>query len=121
MHLNPDVNGKGTPRRSVKTKLRKISTSFLIYGKKKTMKRVCKSFFMPVFSIKRQRLSTIIKCVMDCKVPKEERGGDRRSAKSEEKKEHLRNFFRNLPCTESHYNRAKSKRVYLDASLNIKN
>ncbi|XP_045457147.1 uncharacterized protein LOC123667235 [Melitaea cinxia] len=118
--FEPQRRGKGTPRPSGKTKLRKLSTSFFLYGKKKVMKRVCKSFFMAVFSIKRQRLSTIIKCVMDGKVPKEERGGDRRSAKSQEKKEHLRNFLRNLPCSESHYNRAKSKRVYLDAGLNIK-
>ncbi|CAG4977869.1 unnamed protein product [Parnassius apollo] len=118
--FEPQRRGKGTPRPSGKTKLRKLSTSFFLYGKKKIMKRVCKSFFMAVFSIKRQRLSTIMKCVMDGKVPKEERGGDRRSAKSHEKKEHLRNFLRNLPCSESHYNRAKSKRVYLDAALNMK-
>lgn len=74
--------------------------------------------FMKTFSLKKDRLSYLAKTVFDGKIPKENRGGDRKSEKSAAKKESLREFIRKLPASESHYNRAKSRRIYLSCDLN---
>ncbi|KAG8300846.1 hypothetical protein J6590_066637 [Homalodisca vitripennis] len=47
----------------------------------------------------------------------DKRGGDRRSQKCEPKKQALRLFLCNLRGRESHYNRKKSKRIYLQSDL----
>ena len=55
----------------------------------------------------------------DGNVPVEKRGGDRKSYKSAEKKNSVRDFIRKLQGRESHYGRNKSRRIYLDPSLSI--
>lgn len=52
-------------------------------------------------------------------VPKEGRGGDRISHKTADKKNHIRSFIKRLKGRESHYNRKKSKRIYLSATISI--
>ncbi|CAH1985337.1 unnamed protein product [Acanthoscelides obtectus] len=49
----------------------------------------------------------------------ENRGGDRRSQKNVEKRKKVKAFIANLKGQESHYGRAKSKRIYLSAEYNI--
>ncbi|CAG4931516.1 unnamed protein product [Parnassius apollo] len=51
---------------------------------------------------------------------KENRGGDRKSHLSQEKKDNVRKFIGKLRGSESHYGRNKSKRIYLMAGLSIK-
>lgn len=110
---------KTTPSCSTQKKTRSLSVTYFLTGKKKKKLPVCKSFFMKVFSIKKDRLISIAKTVFEGKVPKENRGGDRKSQKSSEKKAKLREFLASLPANESHYNRNKSKRIYLSSDLNI--
>lgn len=51
------------------------------------------------------------------KSPKENRGGDKISKKSEHKKHSISKFIGELRGIESHYNRSRSQRVYLSAHL----
>lgn len=81
---------------------------------------VCKKFFLSIASgIGRTRLSNIVKKVSSSEPIEEKRGGDRKSNFTVLKKEKVREFIRSLKGTESHYNRSKSKRIYLSAELSI--
>lgn len=76
--------------------------------------------FIAVFSVNEKRLNIINRTTVRGNIPKEKRGGDRKSYKSIDKKESLRNFIKCLPARESHHNRQKSKRIYLSSDLNCK-
>lgn len=80
---------------------------------------VCKKFFMSLMRFKRTRLANITKSVFSGKAIEEHRGGDRVSFKNSEKKNSIRDFIKKLKGTESHYNRNKSKRIYLNCDLSI--
>lgn len=80
---------------------------------------VCKKFFIHLTLIKASRLNTICKLVKNGEEIKERRGGDHVSNKSIAKKNNVRNFLRNLKGSESHYNRQKSCRIYLNGELSI--
>lgn len=81
--------------------------------------QVCRSFLIAVFNVTKGRLRTVAKTINAGTVPKEKRGGDRVSNKSNIKKQNVREFLNRLPATESHYNRQKSKRIYLSSDLCI--
>lgn len=81
---------------------------------------VCKKFFLSITGVGRTRLANIIKKVHCGKAIEEQRGGDRKSRHSVEKKKQVMDFIAKLRGTESHYNRAKSKRIYLNADLSIR-
>lgn len=83
----------------------------------KQFKPVCRNFLLAALNIKKNRLITIAKTIYDGNVPKEKRGGDRKSHKSTAKKEKVKEFISSFPATESHYNRKKSCRVYLASDL----
>lgn len=73
-------------------------------------------------SITQLRKSRVIKVAQILKrggVPKESRGGDQVSHKLQPSKEEVRTFLKNLRGQESHYGRAKSKRIYLNSNLSI--
>lgn len=57
---------------------------------------------------------------MEKRNPKELRGGDTKFHKYIDKRESVQKFIADLPATESHYSREKSKRIYLAANLNVK-
>lgn len=80
---------------------------------------VCKRFFMSVLMVKSTRLRNIALKIKSGEHLTEKRGGDRKSGKSVITKEHVRQFLNKLKGKESHYNRKKSKRIYLDSSLNV--
>nr|CAI5853289.1 unnamed protein product [Callosobruchus analis] len=71
------------------------------------------------FGISLKRLHTITKNMMCGKDIKENRGGDWRSAKNLTKRNNVIQFIGKLKEKESHYNRMKSRRLYLSANLNI--
>lgn len=73
-----------------------------------------------VFPEKRLNVVNIAKTLSEGNIPKEKRGGDHVSVKSIDKKNIVREFIGKLTGRESHYNRKKSKRIYLAADLNIK-
>lgn len=74
---------------------------------------------MKVLSITKRRLEYLLKRIFNGGIPTERRDGDHRSQKCIAKKESIKKFINSFPATESHYNRSKSKRIYLDSSLNI--
>lgn len=109
-------------KRPVKTLPKKRAFSVAYYLSKKIdkkSKRVCQSFFISALGISKNRLNTVAKVIDAGNGPKEKRGGDKISHKSEEKKIKIRDFVGKLKGRESHYNRHKSKRIYLSADLSI--
>lgn len=82
-------------------------------------KRVCKKFFVAVFPISNKRLWNIANKIKAGTDVKETRGGDRKSKKSETKRSEVIKFINSLKATESHYDRKKSKRLYLPSHLSI--
>lgn len=111
------------PRRSRKlvfqsTKQNNITSKYyLIKNGKREL--VCKAYFMKVLSITKRRIEFILKRIVNGGIPSERRGGDHRSHKFIEKKESVNKFINSFPAIESHYNRSKSKRIYLNSNLNI--
>lgn len=105
-------------RQSKEIKERNATICYMLKADKTTV-RVCKPFFSAVFGVSKHRLVTVTKVLEEGGVPKEKRGGDRVSNKSVSKKEKVRQFIGNLRGKESHYNRKKSKRIYLDATLSV--
>lgn len=92
---------------------------FPISSGKNTVK-VCKIFFLHLMKFKPDRVRQIVKKLRNNKSLAENRGGDRVSYKSLLKKESVRKFIGKLKGTQSHYNRKKSKRVYLSSELSIR-
>lgn len=81
---------------------------------------VCKKHFLHLTKFSSDRVRQILKKLVSGKPFKECRGGDRVSKKSVLKKESVRIFIGNLKGNESHYNRKKSKRIYLQSDLSIR-
>lgn len=103
---------------SEKRKPRKFSCTYFVLRKKKPT-CVCKQFFQATFLIKSRRLNTIGKTLYDGNTPRENRGGDRKAAKHNGKREKVVKFLKSLHAKESHYNRQKSVRCYLSSDLSI--
>ncbi|CAG9820696.1 unnamed protein product [Phaedon cochleariae] len=99
-------------------KQRNATVAYLLKSRKTTM-RICKTFFIAVFGVTNQRIATVSKALEEGAVPKERRGGDKISHKIASKKEKVRSFIGQLRGKESHYNRSKSKRIYLSANLSV--
>lgn len=116
--IEPQRRNK-TPSRGI-AKNCKLSCSYFILSKKKKHTLVWKKFFMAVFEVKDKRLTAINNTCFKGEIPKANRGGDHRSHKTAAKKESLKQFINKLPARESHYNREKSKRIYLNSELNVR-
>lgn len=101
-------------------KNRQVSCTYYLWSRKKKAVQVCKKFFMAVFSVTEKRLRLLNQTLVKGNMPKENRGGDHRSHKTIERKEKVRQFLNGLPAKESHYNRQKSKRIYLSTELNVR-
>lgn len=110
-------------KRSTKDHPRRREFSTCYFLPKRLSKRkiqVCQVMFLNVLDIHKDRVRRVAKVCFDGNIPKEGRGGDRVSAKYTDKKGNIREFLDGLPAKESHYNRRKSKRVYLDCSLTMR-
>nr|CAH7763101.1 unnamed protein product [Callosobruchus chinensis] len=94
-----------------------VSVSDCNEGSRKRKQNITKSKKQRFISLK--RLHTITKNMMSGKDIQENRGGDRRSAKNLTKRNNVIQFIGKLKAKESHYNRKKSRRLYLPANLNI--
>lgn len=101
------------------TKPKTVTLKFFMNTKSEGMLQVCKSFFCYAMGIPKSRVLRIGKVINDGLVPNEKRGGDRKSREFANKKNNVKTFLNNLQCSESHYGRNKSKRVYLSGDLNI--
>lgn len=96
-----------------------LSTEYRLYTQSGSSYRVCQKMILKSFDISLKRLHTITKGIMSGEDIKEKRGGDHRSAQNLDKRNKVKEFIGQLKATESHYNRSKSKRLYLPANLNI--
>lgn len=106
----------------VKSKSHRISIIYNLPRPKKSIGcvPVCRNFFLDVCGVNRNRILRIARNLHEGEIFKENRGGDQISHKSAEKKERIKEFIRNLPAKESHYNRKKSCRIYLSSDLSIR-
>lgn len=81
---------------------------------------VCQTAFLNVLGISKHRLSYVMKRFTETgQVPIERRGGDRKTAKYREKLERVQMFINQLKCTESHYCRSVTRRMYPPSELSI--
>lgn len=71
--------------------------------------------FFKALGLNRGRVDILVRRLGNGDVIRENRGGDRKSKKSAHVKQKINNF----EVVESHYNRAKSKRIYLSSELNV--
>lgn len=101
-------------------KVHRFAAEYKVPVRGGTQIKVCKQFFLHVTKASSDRVRQIIKKLNSGAHFVENRGGDRVSQKSVAKKESVRQFLGNLRGTESHYNRKKSKRIYLQSDLSIK-
>lgn len=103
-----------------KLKKRNSTVSYFIkVGDNNRAKRVCQKFFLAAVGVSKHRIITVSSFLSEGQIPRERRGGDRISKKSESKKEEVCQFIGKLRGRESHYNRKKSKRIYLSPELSI--
>jgi len=115
------------PRRAVENKLQKPGGAHTFYATyflpSKVLGKVpvCQNFFLSVVtSVGQTRLENIARKVHASKPIEDKRGGDRKSHRSLPRKGIVREFIRNLRGTESHYNRKKSRRIYLRCDLSVR-
>lgn len=82
--------------------------------------KVCQKTFLDTLNISKFRVQRLCrKAFLTGASPKEVRGGDHRSHKSEEKLAAIKRFIESIKTIESHYCRGKSKRQYLPSHLSI--
>ncbi|BES91839.1 transposon protein [Nesidiocoris tenuis] len=100
---------------------RNVSVSyFMKTSDSNKMVQVCKGFFCFAFGISSHRVLAVGKRISTGSLPKEKRGGDHKSYRFTKQREAVREFIRKLKCTESHYGRNKSARVYLPAGTSVR-
>lgn len=90
-------------------------------GKRIILKKVCQKAITTVLGISRDRIQRICKNhLTTMSLPKERRGGDRRTNQYAERKESVMSFIKELKSVESHYVRGRSTVQYLSSDLSIK-
>lgn len=80
---------------------------------------VCAAFFGSVFEMKTRRLITIARGVFTGVGHTEMRGGKREHPDFQRKKAEVKAFISSLRVNESHYSRARTKRLYLSSELSV--
>ncbi|KAG5866611.1 hypothetical protein JTB14_035088 [Gonioctena quinquepunctata] len=81
---------------------------------------VCQSAFLNILMITKHRLSHVMKNFATTgQAPVEQRGGDRKTPKFENKKLAVQNFINKFKGIESHYCRSTTRRLYLSSDLSI--
>ncbi|CAH2101311.1 unnamed protein product [Euphydryas editha] len=120
------VKGIKTKRRRPRSesrnyKPRGLQLKYMIYCRSQVqMMQVCQKAFLQVLQIKRYRVENVIKNYhLHGKFPIEKRGGDRMSHKFKDKKENVIKFIKTFKCSEAHYCRGNSRRMYLPSELSI--
>lgn len=116
----PACLGLGLPAPDSKKKPHTVSTSYRFPTLQGLQILVCKTFFLHIIKFSADRVRQILKKLKLGKDFVENRGGDRVSEKSILKKNAVRKFIGNLRGVESHYNRKKSKRIYLPSDYSIR-
>lgn len=110
-------------RRPVKEapKKREVNVSYFLKSlHHKHPLKVCHSFFVKALGLSPRRVNRVANLINNGEVPIEKRGGDKRSQNSSDRIQSVKQFIGHLKGKESHYNRSKSKKIYLDSSLSIR-
>lgn len=107
------------PKRNLRN-IQNVRIKYILWNEGQTASyKVCQKFFLAALHVSQRRVITIAKnLINDCGVV-EKRGGDHRSHRFNEKRTTVTEFIGKLKGTEAHYNRNKSKRIYLSSALNI--
>lgn len=102
-------------------KPRDMQRMYRIYCRsQKKMVFICQKAFLQILHIKRYRIENVVNnYYLKGKFPKENRGGDHKSHKYADKKRSVISFIKKYKCTEAHYCRGNSKRMYLPSELSI--
>lgn len=80
--------------------------------------RVCKQAFLKISGLSTERIEgTVRNFVVNGKLPKERRRGNRVGNKFEEIKLSIATFIESLKCAESHYCRGQTSRLYLPCDM----
>lgn len=110
-------------RRSSKKEAKKkntVSVKYRIRNKGGQILPVCAATFQAISGMSKDRLSHLAcRYHVSGKIPVENRGGDRTTAKDKEVTEAIKNDIKMYKCRESHYSRNKSRRGYLPSELSI--
>lgn len=72
-----------------------------------------------MFSVSQRRVNTIAQKMQSGSGIVDNRGGDKRSSKNVDQFQNVKKFIASLKGHESHYGRAKSRRIYLSSEYNI--
>lgn len=96
-----------------------VSVKYTLYTELRKKYRVCQNMFLATFGVTQKRVQKIAKLKLHGEEIKENRGGDHKSHKYDSRRKSVRQFVGSLKASESHYNRAKSKRLYLKSDMNI--
>lgn len=101
-----------------KTRPKQKSATFFL-TRNSHPKAVCKRFFITSMGLSRGRVDILVRRLGNGEIIKEKRGGDRKSRKSAVIKQKIKEFINKFDAVESHYNRSKSKRIYLSSELSV--
>lgn len=84
--------------------------------------QVCQKTFLSILNISKSRVQRLLQNQMKDigSSPRENRGGDRKTALFVDKKRNVKNFLEQLIAVESHYTREKSKRQYLQSDCTVR-
>lgn len=99
---------------------KQFQTKYFVSTYERSLIPVCQSTFLNTLNIKRCRVQRVVSnFVKTGGAPCENRGGDFKSGKFENKRLAVIDFLKTLKCDSSHYCRASSMRQYLSSDLNI--
>lgn len=99
---------------------KQFQTKYFINGIDGTFIPVCQVTFLNALNISRSRVQRVVENFMKSGTPpKENRGGDYKANKYEDKRLAVIDFIKTLKCQESHYCRGSSTRQYLSSELSI--
>ncbi|CAL9701146.1 unnamed protein product [Knipowitschia caucasica] len=107
---------------SAQQKSRDLTVKYSVLTRARDRIPVCKSSFMSLFCVKKDRLCNIAKFWKQNGVPMpERRGGARRSEERAAKREAIREHIQTFTCRASHYaRRGAPGRKYLPVDLNVR-
>nr|CAI5837518.1 unnamed protein product [Callosobruchus analis] len=100
---------------------RTMATTYHVRKKSKEIVPVCKEAFLGILNLKRYRVEGILgRFLHKHQLPRENRGGDHRSCKSQDVRQNIVQFIKSLTVIEKHYCRGRSLRQYVSSDLSVK-
>lgn len=119
-HCSVDVCKRRRPKNETReAKVTHVKCFVRNYSSKENVP-VCQSSFLKILQVTKHRVAHIMKSFTNTgQAPTENRGGDRKTPKYEDKQAAVQRFINSFKCIESHYCRSSTKRLYLPSDLSI--